>query len=337
ALVALTTPDQTISIADQQLTSLASANLPSTGLEGAAISAITGIATFTDPAGDGVETASGDFTATINWGDSTTSTGTVLSLGSGNYRVDAPSHTYVEEGSYTVNVTLKHDALVALTTPDQTITIADQQLTSLASANLPASGSEGSALGAITGIATFTDPAGDGVETASGDFTATINWGDSTTSTGTVVSLGSGNYRVDAPSHTYVEEDSYTVNVTLKHDALATVTTPNQTISIADQQLTSLASANLPASGSEGSALGAITGIATFTDPAGNGVETASGDFTATINWGDSTTSTGTVVSLGSGNYRVDAPSHTYVEEGSYTVNVTLKHDALVALTTPDQ
>ena len=50
----------------------------------------------------------------------------------------------------------------------------------------------------------------------------------------------------------------------------------------------------------------------------GVGVEPI-GDFTATVNWGDSATSAGTVVSLGSGNYRVDAPSHTYVEEGPYT------------------
>src|SRR5207249_3549397 len=112
----------------QQLTNLASSNLPPTGLEGAAVPAITGIATFTDPAGVGVETPAGDFTATINWGDTTTDAGTVVSLGGGNYRVDAPSHTYVEEGTYTVNVTLKHDALAAVTTPNQTIAIADQQI-----------------------------------------------------------------------------------------------------------------------------------------------------------------------------------------------------------------
>src|SRR5205807_1919420 len=126
---------------------------------------------------------------------------------------------------------------------------------------------EGAGIGAITGIATFTDPAGVGAETAAGDFTATINWGDTTTSVGTVVSLGSGNYSVNAPSHTYTEEGTYTVTVTLKHDALATVTTPNQSITVADQQLTALASANPPASGQENVALSAITGIATFTDP----------------------------------------------------------------------
>src|SRR5260370_30670094 len=90
--------------------------------------------------------------------------------------------------------------MAAVNTPDQRITSAEQQLTTLATATLPTGKLEGAGIGAISGIATFTDPAGVGVETAAGDFMATINWGDTTTSTGTVVSLGSGNYRLDAPT-----------------------------------------------------------------------------------------------------------------------------------------
>src|SRR5260370_38176638 len=74
------------------------------------------------------------------------------------------------------------------------------------------------------------------------------------------------------------------VNVALTHDVLAAVTTPNQSITIADQQLTTLATATLPAGKLEGAGIGAISGIATFTDPAGAEVV---GDYTATINWGD--------------------------------------------------
>ena len=118
--------------------------------------------------------------------------------GGGAYHVDAPVDTYVEEGTYTVTVTVKHDALAALTSNAQTIVVADQQITSLVGANLPASGLEGAAIGAIASLATFTDPAGVGNETAA-DFTATVNWGDGTTSAGTVVSLGGGNYRRGCP------------------------------------------------------------------------------------------------------------------------------------------
>src|SRR5439155_234930 len=239
------------------------------------------------------------------------------------------------EGVYSVTVTLKHDALAALTSNTQSITIADQQITNLASANLPGNGTEGQTISAVTGIATFTDPAGVGAETTA-DFTATINWGDGTTSTGTVVSTSGGNYRVDAPAHTYVDEGTYAVTVTVKHDALAAVTSNSQTIAIADQQITTSPDATLPAPGPARSPFTALFRSATFTDPAGVGNETTA-DFTATINWGDSTTSAGAISSLGGGNYRVDAPAHTYVEEGTYTVTVTVKHDALAPVTSAGQ
>src|SRR5207248_6895869 len=118
---------------------------------------------------------------------------------------------------------------------------------------LPATGNEGASLGAITNFATFSDPGG---AEPVGDYTATINWGDGTTSSGTVVSTGGNNFRVDAPAHTYVEEGTYTVTVTVKHDSLTPVTSAGANIAIADQQITTPADANLPASGLEGASLG---------------------------------------------------------------------------------
>jgi hypothetical protein len=318
----------TVTAADPQITTPAAANLPATGNEGAALAPITGIATFTDPGNVGVETPAGDFTATVVWGDAATSVGTVVSLGGGAYRVDAPAHTYVEEGTYTVSVTVKHDALAVQTSGTQTITVSDQQISNPA-VTAPANVLEGAATPANFHIATFTDPAGIGVEPTS-DFTATIIWGDSSAnSTGVVVSDGNGNYHVEAPAHTYAEESAgYTITVTVKHDALAVVQ-GTAVVAVADQQITTPAAANLPATGLEGAATGAIATLATFTDPAGVGVETPAGDFVAVIIWGDATTSTGTVVSDGVGNYHVSTTGHTYVEEGTYQVTVTVKHDAL--------
>ena len=177
--------------------------------------------------------------------------------------------------------------------------VADQQLTSLTSSNLPPGLLENTSTGAITSIATFVDPAGvesDGVAA----YTATVNWGDGSTDVGTIVDDGGGHFHVDAPAHTYVEEGTYTVNVTLVHDALAAVTTPNQTIVVSDQQITTPAASGVPSSGLEGAAIGAIASIATFSDPAGVGHETVA-DFAATIVWGDGTTDVGTVVSDGGG------------------------------------
>ena len=59
--------------------------------------------------------------------------------------------------------------------------------------------------------------------------------------------------------------------------------------------------------------------MATFTHA--NGVEPAS-DFVATINWGDGSTSTGTITESGT-TYTVKG-SHTYATNGSHTVTTTV-------------
>ena len=59
--------------------------------------------------------------------------------------------------------------------------------------------------------------------------------------------------------------------------------------------------------------------VATFTHA--NGVEPA-GNYTATINWGDGKTSTGTITQSGA-TYTVKG-SHTYSKSGTYTVTTTV-------------
>jgi len=67
--------------------------------------AFTGqVATFTDTAGE-VDTP-GTFTASISWGDGTTSAGTVSQSGTGTAYVVTGSHTYSTSGAKTVMVTL---------------------------------------------------------------------------------------------------------------------------------------------------------------------------------------------------------------------------------------
>ncbi len=327
-LPAVAAAPQTIVVADAPLAGLAVSGLPSGGTEGVALGALSGIATFSDPAG---AEPIGDYSATIDWGDGTTDAGGVVPLGGGAFRVDAPGHTYGEDGRFYVAVSVTHDALPPVTAGGQAIVIADQPIMAPAGANLPARGTEGVAVGAVAGIATFTDPAGG---EAAGDYTATIAWGDGSTDRGAVVSAGGGSFRVDAPDHTYAEEGTYSVRVTVTHDRLSPVTGGSQTIVIADQPLTGLAGANLPAAGTEGAAVGPVTGIASFADPAG---AEATGDYTATIDWGDGSTDGGAVVALGGGAYRVDAPGHIYAEEGTYTVGVTVCHDDLDPVEAPAQ
>ena len=60
------------------------------------------VATLTDAAG--TDSHIGDLSATINWGDSTTSAATLLATGTpGVYTVEG-SHTYAEYGPYSIQV-----------------------------------------------------------------------------------------------------------------------------------------------------------------------------------------------------------------------------------------
>jgi hypothetical protein len=133
-----------------------------------------------------------------------------------------------------------------------------------------------------------------------------------------VVLVSGNNFRVDAPSHTYGEEGNYTVNVTLKHDALTSVTTPSKTIKIADAPLTGY-SKNLTAT--HGVPLTNAV-VASFTDADPAGVQ---GDYAATIMWGDGTTATaGTIVyNTSTGRFDVRG-SHTFAKAGTFKISVTI-------------
>src|SRR5262249_49587727 len=178
-----------------------------------------------------------------------------------------------------------------------------------------------------TTLATFTDPAGPEATT---EYTVVVNWGDGSSADTITPTFSGGTFTVSG-SHTYAEEGTFTVSVQILHGTAPNVTVTSTAL-LAHQQLTSLTGPTLPASGTEGTALngGAIGSIATFVDPAGVG---AASDYTASINWGDGTTSAGTIVLPASGNtITVSAGDHIYTEEGFYTVTVTVQHGSLPAL-----
>src|SRR5207249_543336 len=73
----------------------------------------------------------------------------------------------------------------------------------------------------------------------------------------------------------------------------------------------------------EGTSTGNVV-VATFSD-ANPGDHTA--DFSATINWGDTTSSSGTVTyDAATGTYSVSG-SHTYSDEGTFAVSVSIVDD----------
>src|SRR5439155_1625804 len=137
------------------------------------------VATFTDPGG--AEHAS-DYSAVINWGDGSTSVGTISVPDVNGVFTVTGSHTYSgdnivnasneSEGTANVTVTISHDATTAQVVND-TAQINDPNVVA-ASPCAPPSRSEGSATYTNQVVATFTDPGG--AEHAS-DYSAVINWG----------------------------------------------------------------------------------------------------------------------------------------------------------------
>jgi hypothetical protein len=269
------------------------------------------VATFTDPAG---AEALSDYSASVAWGDTSTSAGTITyDAGTGVFTVTA-SHPYTEEGSYPVTVTITHDAAPSAMAGDMA-TVSDPDV--VPTGGLTVSAVEGATSG-VQPVATFTDPAG--AEDLS-SYQATIDWGDNSTSAGTIIyDAGTGTFTVSG-SHAYAEEGSYPVTVSLTHEQNAPLTVMS-TAAVADPSVAGSGSFTVQAA--EGSDTGMVT-VATFTDPGG---AEALNDYSATIDWGDGQVTPGFIsYDSGSGLFTVQG-SNVYAEEGTYAITVTLSHDA---------
>jgi hypothetical protein len=173
------------------------------------------VASFTDPT---ATATAAEYTASITWGDGNTSTGIVSGPPGGPFTVTG-SNTYAEEGTtYTVTVTITdidNATNGAITT--STATVSDAAL--LASCAVVADSSQ-----SFSGpTATFTDAASP-FGTLS-DFTATINWGDGTTSAGTVTGPDGGPYSVSG-THTYTSTGPFTITTTINDVGGSTASTP---------------------------------------------------------------------------------------------------------------
>lgn len=266
----------------------------------------TTVANFTDTYTGNV---AGDFSATINWGDATTSAGTV-SGGGGAFSVSG-THTYAGPGTFTVTVTLSDDA-------PGTATAMVTSTAHVAGAGLNAfpvtfAATEGTAFNGV--VATFTDSRAGAVPA---NFSASINWGDGAMTAGTVTANGGGVFSVSG-THTYADEGSFSVPVQVTDNVSTMTANTTSTANVAEgdvltgHPVTFTPTASVPFTGT----------VATFTDTyAGN----VPADFTATINWGDATVTAG-IVAGGGGTFSVSG-THTYAASGPFTVTVTLTDDA---------
>ncbi|HWB07592.1 MAG TPA: TIGR03118 family protein [Pirellulales bacterium] len=147
-----------------------------------------------------------------------------------------------------------------------------------------------------------------------GDFTTAIDWGDGTSSTGTVTATGNGGFLV-LGHHDYAEEGTETVTVTVSDKSSHTVSS-TASAQVADAPLVA-AGINVPL---QQSLTVNNLQIASVTDTGG---AEAAADYTATIDWGDGTATTTGAVSV-SGNTIGVAGSHSYTMAGRYHVSVTV-------------
>ena len=173
-----------------------------------------GVAAFTATSPSAV--ASG-FSASIDWGDGTTNSGTISASGAGGFIVTG-SHLYAEEGSQNVTVTI-HDSSNTITAQDA-VTVTDAPLFGSGTHFLSAPGQ--TKHGVVVG--SFTDTGG---AEPVGSYSATIDWGDGSTSSGTITSLGGGAFSVSG-EHVYGHPSMFSVTVVVMDDAGATTTIHSQ-------------------------------------------------------------------------------------------------------------
>jgi hypothetical protein len=176
----------------------------SAGTEHVALAGTTVVATFA--AADPDATAA-LFTAAIEWGDGTRSLGTVVGA-NGSFAVEA-GHSYADEGRYALRATITTSQ--GATSLDGFVTVADNDVLA-AQPGLTIEATEGSAFSGV--VARFTDS---DLLSPAGDFTAMIEWGDGTSSPGTLAGAN-GSFTVSG-THSYAIAGKLPVHVTLRDDA----------------------------------------------------------------------------------------------------------------------
>jgi ELWxxDGT repeat protein len=275
--------------------------VPETANEGESFNGI--VARFTDPAG--FQTTS-IYNAQVDWGDGSAPTTAQVQRTWLGLAV-LGSHVYAEEGTYTVKINLeKGDGLANSVT--STIKVNDAGFWA---GRQYVRATEGTSW---TGtVATVTDGNAQG---KAGDFTATIQWGDGTTTTGTVTMTSPGHFAVQG-SHAFTATGRFNVSVKIT-DVGGSTSTAQTIFDVGDAALHAVPAATFgPLLPMRGTAL-----VSAFADA--NPLSTAS-QFTATIDWGDGTTSAGTVAHAVNQPFFVVTGNHTYAKNGTYRVATQIR------------
>lgn len=244
-----------------------------------------------------------NYTATINWGDGTTSDGRIVAQGGGRFLVQG-DHVFslLADGSgdldVRVSVSERGGNQATATTP---ALITDAPISA---DGLDFSGVEGVFTGVVARVID-SNPNGSAAE-----LRARINWGDGTTSNGTIRPGAEGSFEV-VGTHQYAF-GIYPVRVEITSLGGSTATADSNAL-ISDAPITAR---GLPVVAVEGAFVGRV---ATFVD---QNPEGQASEYSATVDWGDGTTSPATIVAAGDATFSVVA-AHSYVV-GTYSLVVTI-------------
>ena len=170
------------------------------------------VASFTDT--NSSSTAS-EYSASIDWGDANPpSAGTVSGPTGGPYTVNG-THTYTEEGSYTITTSVTDSLNPANDkSTTSTATVGDAAINATCATSVSTEAFSGTVAG-LTDANPFATTA---------DYTVSIDWGDaSPPSAGTVSGPTGGPFAVNG-THTYASTGAYTVSATVTDDGGSTST-----------------------------------------------------------------------------------------------------------------
>jgi hypothetical protein len=238
------------------------------------------------------------FTAFVAWGDGSSSVASLVPLAGGLSVVG--DHTYAHEGSFPITITAQGSDGNAITA-SLTAVVADAPLTAV---GRTLAGVEGAATSGVVASFEDADPQG-----FAGQYTAMIDWGDSSSSPGTISANGGG-FDV-AGTHAYPVHGNFTLTVTITDPGGATAVA-HGTAAIGFTALV-----GHPRALSVFGNLNFTGTVATFDDP---DPRTNPARYLATIFWPDDhSTSAGTV--SGSNPFTVSG-SHTF---SSFAGTLTLK------------
>ncbi len=251
-----------------------------------------------------------NLSATITWGDGTSSPGTIAVNPSGGYTISG-TKTYKGPGSFGVGVTVTSSGDTSVTGTASGTVVVPQTITAS-----PASiaGTVGTSISGVK-LASFTALGTGGAA----NFAASITWGDNTTGAGTIQADPAGGFDV-LGTHTFAKAGTFPVSVAIRDTVAGGSATASVSAAIADAALSATFASPTVASGTT-SVSGVIATVA-YANPSATAA-----NLSATIVWGDGTSSPGTIAASPTGGFLVSG-TKTYGGPGTFAVGVAVTTSA---------